>query len=283
MKPKLEVVPHFLNDSLVIQQYNENNFETPWHYHNEFELTYIIRSNGVRYTGSSIENFKAGDLVLLGANLPHCWQNAPNYNLGATSLYVQWRPDIFNGIFKINEFQNIRSMLEKAKYGINFEASNSVKKIGEDLVNLLTLNRTERIISFINILHQISGLSDYKLLSQANSPLLYSNNDNRINDIFEFIDKNYDRKISVKKMSELTYMTQSSFCKYFKKQFNKTFTQYLNEFRIYNVCQQLQENNQSISEIALSCGYENMSYFHRQFLKIIHLTPAQYRSKYLTF
>ena len=76
-------------------------------------------------------------------------------------------------------------------------------------------------------------------------------------------------------------MTKVSFCKYFKKQFDKTFTQYLNEFRIRKTCQGLQESNQQVTQIAMECGYENMSFFHRQFKKYVGITPAKYRSQYL--
>ena len=81
-------------------------------------------------------------------------------------------------------------------------------------------------------------------------------------------------------MAEVTFMTKSSFCKYFKNYFHKTFTEYLNEYRVHNVCRELQDTLNPISQIALESGYDNMSYFHRQFRKVTSLTPAAYRDKY---
>ncbi|TYA64739.1 helix-turn-helix domain-containing protein, partial [Seonamhaeicola marinus] len=49
------------------------------------------------------------------------------------------------------------------------------------------------------------------------------------------------------------------------------------EFRIRKTCILLQETNDKLTDISYKCGYENMSFFHRQFKKYMQITPYEYR------
>lgn len=282
MKAKLEVVPHKVDSSIHAFYYNEACFDAPWHYHDELELTYITQSSGVRYVGNSIENFQPGDLVLTGPQLPHFWKNANNYKDGASSICIQWKSDLLSPIFNhIAEFHKIKLLLDKANSGILFKVSKQVHILGKRLMELPALPVDARIINFMEILMELSNISDIELLSEpGNHFYRFRETDNRIKDIFTYIDENYSNKISIDNMAELCFMTRSSFCKFFKNYFNKTFTQYLNEYRIHSVCRELKDTAAPISQIALECGYENMSYFHRQFKLVTDITPANYRLKH---
>jgi mannose-6-phosphate isomerase-like protein (cupin superfamily) len=75
MKASLEHLDPQENSSFQIKEVVQNRFDAPYHYHPAFELTLIIAGNGKRFVGNHITDFHPGDLVLLGSNLPHCWQN----------------------------------------------------------------------------------------------------------------------------------------------------------------------------------------------------------------
>ena len=281
MKPKLELVPQKVGSSLHTFYYNEKCFESPWHFHTEMELTYITQSSGIRYVGSSIENFQPGDMVLIGPSLPHAWKNNPNYSNGASSICVQWKHELITDhIFAIVEFQEVKQLLQKAGYGIHFKPSSKINLIGNRLMGLPAYQRPYRVIEFLSILYELANVTDIELLSGPGTKLInISEQDTRVQDILNYLDTNYNKRITIQDMADLTFMTKSSFCKYFKNLFTKTFTQYLNEFRIKYVCQELTDSDKSVTSIALDCGYENMSYFHRQFKGIKRTTPSEYRKQ----
>ena len=60
----------------------------------------------------------------------------------------------------------------------------------------------------------------------------------------------------------------------------KTFSDYVNDFRIGNACYMLTETDKTISQIALEVGFENLTYFNRVFLKKKICTPKQYRMQF---
>ena len=72
-------------------------------------------------------------------------------------------------------------------------------------------------------------------------------------------------------------MTPTSFCRYFKKRTQKTFSQYLIEVRISHACKFLTDQGQNVAEACYSSGYNNISNFHRHFVTIMGMTPNKYR------
>ncbi len=74
-------------------------------------------------------------------------------------------------------------------------------------------------------------------------------------------------------------MTVPAFCRYFKKATGKTFTQFVNEFRIVHATKLLTENPTSISDICFESGFNNFSHFNKLFKKITGKSPLKYRNE----
>ena len=115
MKAVFEPISRNLNQSFHYRIFEKTEFETPWHYHPEWELTFITESTGIRSVGNSIQTYQAGELVLLGPNLPHCWKTNKSTKQLAKSTVVQFNDDfqVTGGIGKV-EFFLILKMPEKS-------------------------------------------------------------------------------------------------------------------------------------------------------------------------
>ena len=70
-------------------------FEFKWHFHPEYELTYIRRGQGYRIVGNSHEDFSAGDFVLLGSNLPHTWWGKLDDDEPSEAIVIQFSTSTF--------------------------------------------------------------------------------------------------------------------------------------------------------------------------------------------
>ena len=99
MKPAFESVNAAVNSSFVVRKFNERKFSAPYHFHPELELTLILKGNGKRYVGSHVNNYFAGDLVLLGSNLPHCWKTEDGAAGNSVSLVIHFNRDFLGKDF----------------------------------------------------------------------------------------------------------------------------------------------------------------------------------------
>ena len=170
--------------------YSKQTFETPWHVHPEFELTYIIHSSGIRYVGNNISDYQAGDLVLIGPNLPHCWKDEQNSDASAASLVIQWPKSL---VSNLENYRLISDLLAMASQGVVFTGNDvgHVKRQMETIINASSLNR---YIEFLKLLDELVKIKEREVLAGASYSYELSNeNNNRIEDVQSFVDQNYHR------------------------------------------------------------------------------------------
>lgn len=75
MKPFHAVIDYPVDNSFVVKYDNFPHFNVPLHFHNEYEIVYIIKSFGKKYVGDVVEKFGPGDLSFYCNNLHHFYLN----------------------------------------------------------------------------------------------------------------------------------------------------------------------------------------------------------------
>lgn len=281
MKALFEKVPSSVESSFNAFIYEAENFETPWHFHPEYELTYIVKGEGTRFVGNSVQEFKKRDFVLLGTNLPHYWKNHDNLKGGVQSIVLQWDDSVLgeNWLEK-KEFHSIKRILSDASKGLSFRTiENDV--ILERLQKIITQKPLEKLLALLLLLEDLSKIKEVETLSSDGFvPNLNSKANDRINLIYNYIQENYNQKIRLNEIADLVHMNEETFCRFFKKNLGKSFFTFVNEYRINLICKQLIETKKQVSEIAYECGYESLPFFYRQFQKFMKCSPLVFRKKY---
>lgn len=286
MKAILQKVPESVDSSFTVQEFHSGYFNIPWHFHPEFELVYITKSEGTRFIGDKIGNFQPGDLVLIGANLPHWYRNDPAYYTGdpdfkASSIVIQFTTHFLGETFLFSpEMFKINKVLALAQRGLEIYGGLS-EKISKMMYEIINLKGMDRLLHFLSILNHLSNSEEYNLLSDKGpSGGINLDDPKRINKVYEYVMNHFTESITVIDASELIHMCPSAFCRYFKKRTRKTFTCFLNEIRISHACKLLIEGELSITEICYKSGFNNISYFNRQFKSHKKLTPQSFRNEY---
>ncbi|SEM30448.1 AraC family transcriptional regulator [Chryseobacterium taichungense] len=283
--PAFEAIKPNIGSSFTSLKFlrNENIKSHVWHYHPEVELIFVCKGSGKRQIGSNISYFSDGDLVLIGSNLPHCGLTNENTN-NDYEMVIQFKPDFLGeNIWETPEMHRISALLEKSKAGIVFE-ENIKKTVGKKIADMHEMSSLNKLISFLEILDELATTQDYRILNAGKYYLQTQVEDNeRINHIFNYVKDHFKEQITLEEIADLANMKVPSFCRYFKKITNKTFTQFVNEYRITHSLKLLAEQPLSITEVCFESGFNNFSYFNKTFKEYIKKSPSQYRKEFNYF
>lgn len=283
--PAFEAIKPNIGSSFTSLKFlrNENIKSHVWHYHPEVELIFVCKGSGKRQIGSNISYFSDGDLVLIGSNLPHCGLTNENTN-NDYEMVIQFKPDFLGeNIWQTPEMHRISALLEKSKAGIVFE-ENIKKTVGKKIADMHEMSSLNKLISFLEILDELATTQDYRILNAGKYYLQTQVEDNeRINHIFNYVKDHFKEQITLEEIADLANMKVPSFCRYFKKITNKTFTQFVNEYRITHSLKLLAEQPLSITEVCFESGFNNFSYFNKTFKEYIKKSPSQYRKEFNYF
>lgn len=277
MKALFELIERQELQSFGAYAYEKAEFDTPWHYHPEFELTYIISGRGIRYVGNGFEYFEENDLVLLGPNVPHCWKNTGTQTTKSAAIVIHWNNSLINSN---REFDAIAQLFSKAQHGIKYPSAYSMK-IKERLLTMLTQPPFEKLLMLFSILNDLATEGGGKTLSTVAVDASVRNYDHqRINAVHQFVRSRYQEKVTLAQIASEVHMSEEAFSRFFSKVMNKPFFTFLNEYRINAACQLLIETDKPVSDVAMEAGFETLPFFYRQFSKFKKLSPKKYRDNF---
>ncbi|KAA9034358.1 AraC family transcriptional regulator [Ginsengibacter hankyongi] len=287
MKPQLLKVSAEPSCSFSVRQDRVPYVNNRWHYHPEIELIYFKEGRGTQFIGDNISLFNSGDVILVGANLPHYWSFDETYfnsQIEEPNVFVTHFCDYFWGkdFLTIPENLPIKNILETAKRGIQITGPTR-EFIGNLLEKMLVSDGCNKIILILEALVNIAHSGNYKILSSIGFQhnVREAGND-RINSIYEFSLANYKRKILMEEAAAIACMSPNSFCRYFKSKTRKTYSNFLIEIRVGIACKLLIANNLSIKQICFESGFNNFASFHKFFKMITGKTPLNYQREFIS-
>jgi AraC-like DNA-binding protein len=283
MQASLEQSNEVLNSSFLFRQFSLPYFDAHYHFHPEYELTLILKSEGKRFIGSDVSDFIEGDLVLIGPNIPHCWKNdGIGRDDSAQSIVIQFKEDFFGESFLKNpEVAPIRHLLEKAKSGIELKQKTRYR-IAREMIFLLTLPPFQKMLGILDLLNTIALSNDYQVIdSEPERYDLPPVDLERINKIYGYIIENYQQEVHLETAAHLANMTETAFCRYFKKITKKTFLDLVTEFRIKHACNLLATTEKQVAEVCFESGFGNISHFNKQFKNLTEYSPLNYRKLFM--
>lgn len=285
MKARLIDTGLGVNRQFRVKQVDEYFLNSPFHFHESCEIVLIEEGYGKRIVGDHIDDFDKGDLVLMGPNLPHIWQNDNLYfqkrkdlRVKATVLYFE-PAMVLSLVAGTDAAATIQLLFTKACRGLSVKSETHALLL-EKFHTIHATDGLKRLAVFLEIIDILSKTSDYEYLASDNYRNAMTIKDaGRFNDVYQFLITNFHREIPLEEIAGVAKMSPTAFCRYFKARTQKSFVTFLQEIRISHACKLLRQDKLSVMEVALESGYNNLVNFNKCFKGITTLSPSEYRKK----
>lgn len=253
----------------------------PWHYHPEFELIYIEKSQGTLIVGDCIDKFTNGDMIFLGPNIPHVMKNEEahyqkNPNLNVIARVIHFKKEILgNSLINLPEFHKLKYFLSNTSRGLRIHGKTKLKLI-DDLEKLHESKGSTRLILLLQILDTLSQSDEVTpIATEAFVESFKHSSNQKLYQIYEYVSKNFQQKIDLESAAKVANLSKTAFCRFIKNKTNKTFSEFLNEMRINYAKKLIVEGKLSMAQIAYECGFSSPSYFNKQFKNYTGQTPQE--------
>ena len=257
------------------------------HYHEYIEILYSLEGSCDVFINNKILNFKAGDLLVINSGESHDLifdHDDTNY------IVIKVLPEIL--------YSSEQPVFEM-KYTIPFLVENSESKrhftseelendyMGDTIKHVMNEWQTRdygfELAMRADILKIFLWILRYWHKNNMDAISQFDYSDETLHIIqqsLEYISKNY-ATLTESEVAEFCNLSYSYFSRMFKKVMNKSFSEYLTDYRITKAEQLLSSTDKSVAEIAEAVGFSSPSYFIHQFKVKKNISPKQYRLKFV--
>lgn len=255
------------------------------HFHNQYEIFYIVEGERQFFFDNKSYNAFAGDIAIIDTNLVHTTRSiaADDTGYNRVILYIDYE--------KMCEYDNKYPELKLVEF---FHQNYGVYHLDEDqrafFLNLyrdLRHELTDKTYGYktraeIDLLHWLCKFTQIK-----KEKLLVEASTDRPKEIAaaavaSYLEKNYMNNICLDELSDELFLSKYYLCRIFKEYSGFIITEYINIFRIKKAAQMLENSSASISEVASALGYDSVTYFERVFKKFMNVTPLKYKKTHQT-
>ncbi len=247
-----------------------------YHYHPEFELTYVEAGSGSILIGRKLELFQPGHLALFGRNLPHNYITVPAPNRGnSQSLVIKFSRQGFGDIVQLREMSPVRILLEAASQGVVFRLEDS-RGMAEKIHALHNAPELFKVPRLLMILAELA-VSNYRTLENPLPGGLNDFDSQRLKRGLEYIHAHFQKRIYLAETAKAAGVSPDVFGRMLRRMVRKNFSEYLMDFRLAEVERMLADTSLGIAEIANLCGFTNLANFNRLFRKRHGTAPREFR------
>jgi transcriptional regulator GlxA family with amidase domain len=247
-------------------------------------LTLVLKSAGYRIVGDNITPLVPGDLVLVGASLPHVWHQDESVNGKKDAVHaivVRFREDFLGEHFlRSPEMDAVRRLLKRSVRGLQVTGVTR-ETVALRMRELAERQGLDRLLKLLEIVNLLASSKHLRPIASANfSPELRDSDTPRMQRVMHYIHDHLDEVIERGEVARCAALSPGAFSRFFKTRTGKTLPQYINELRVGNACTRLRDANAKVADIALACGFENLANFNRQFRAISGMSPREYRNAF---
>ena len=255
----------------------------PLHRHNYLEMMIVLSGNITNHISGETITLGEGDILILNKHVSHSIDRAETPDIGVNIILSDnfmdsLSKELAETVFSELAEQNAKSDGSGIYLCFSTKGNKQISNIIENLLfELLEYSSDMQILRYTTAL-----LFDY--LSRNSGTLLRiasrlpDRDGMRKSAILGYIRSNY-RTATLKELSELIFLSAPYLSKIISEYFGKSFKELLFEERMARATEMIKKTGLPIGDIINSVGYENESYFHREFKRRTGKTPLSLRKE----
>lgn len=265
--------PAFIFDDVCVSPDRQIGLHT----HSLWELSYILYGSGTRTIGDITEPIIPKEIVLIPPHIPHVWNFDSNNtdsigNIANISVFFESRLiESMKGIFPeiIPTLDKIQSITHAIFY-----CGKTYTHIQDQLHSMRGSHPADRLPGMLELLINIADTSESRF---AGKNITLNRIEQRLEKVRIYCTCNYSRTITLNDISRHVGMNKSAFCTFMRRHTGLSLSEYVNGIRLERAKDKLLHTDSCIAEIALECGFQNTTYFHRLFRDRFGRTPRAVR------
>lgn len=259
----------YVSDTNMI---SENASRMLNHWHEELEMCFVEKGKATHYINGECVHSETGDFIVTNSRFIHNIIPEPEeaeVKVVVIIVKTEFVRENFVDFDKVYFTNDNKKASEEMKCILDQIIESYCKKDCE-YQYILTRSRIIELIYYL--------CKERAQIKQENINVLA--NIERIKGVIQYVEKHYQEHISQKEVAKKFYFSSVYFSKYFKKCTGRTFTDYVNMYRLVKAREDLIGSRKSISEIALNNGFSDDRRLIITFKKHFGITPLQYRKEY---
>ena len=247
------------------------------------ELNFVENCQGNRrILGDNIEVLGNYDLVLMGGNLEHTWEQYQCTSGDIREITIHFPSNLFSPeMLNKTHMKSLADLFKRSEVGVAF-GMKAIMHVYDRINELVNMEPGfYSVIKFIELMYELSQTDDYRLLSTgAFSHTAVTTDSRRVHKVKEPIDNNFREEIRLQELSDIASMTPTAFSRFFKLRTGKSISEYIIDVRLGHAARLLADSTMAVVEICYRCGFNNISNFNRIFKKRRGCTPTEFRENY---
>ncbi len=249
---------------------NHPRYEMPFHWHVDCEIIRVLSGEFTLTLNDSKLHLKQGNCVFVPSGVIH----------GGVPKECRYQCIVFS--FEKSVQINIARFLE---YENELGQGDYLPPIYEksELIDKLFIAMEQQYSGYEfvvqgAILQLIGGLIKDK--KKGHTQIITGGDNKRINkvkDVLRLIRKDYAKPLSLEMLADKAQLNYQYLCKSFRRITGKTPIEYLNYYRIECAAELLKADKLSVTDVAFSCGFNDISYFIKLFKRHKGMSPGAFK------
>ncbi|MBL8991765.1 MAG: helix-turn-helix domain-containing protein [Spirochaetia bacterium] len=253
-----------------------------WHHHPEWEIHEVLAGEGKRLVLDTNEKFRAGDLCLLGNDLPHCFHVPKDAPIKVETRVLQFHAAVLGNLLSVNaDLHPVRELLLASRGGLLILGGLRMKghrRLAE--LKQIPPGHPLRFTRLLELLIELSaGLKNRSLLRPLSDFPAWSAHDLIFSRLVDHLETHFAEPLTQKFLAERVDLKPAAFSRWFKRRAGTTFEKFLTTLRLRKAALQLMETEEPVGNVAVLSGFLSATHFHRVFQERYRETPSEFRER----